>query len=187
MSKFFNKMSEIGVDKSDALTAKSLADELAKIHQATYQTDCYIDFINEMNQRSLRFNFQTDSYNIFLNNLSDAVSVVEFPVSGTRSTKPFTRKEKLESIVFHEIRHRVQGSGIDLFNPNKKMPNRKLEKILMIVSTLRKNIFWENMIIFEKEEFDAQFITAVACYYNRLNYPPRFIRDILFWEPNKRH
>ncbi len=187
MKEIINKISEIGVAETDARTAKELADQLIEIHRATYENDCVIRFINEKDRNSLKFNLDTQSYNIFLAGLNDKVSVVEFPFFDFYSSRPLSRKEKLLSIIFHEMRHRAQQGGIDLFRPESKMSSVMLKEILRRMSFMTGGLFWEQMIIYEKREFDAKFITAVCCSYYRMNCSFSRLSKIIFWEPKKRH
>jgi len=183
MDEFIKNMTEIGVNVKDAEVGKDLANELSKVHQATYTTDCLVDFIKDEKRSGLKFNFETESYNIFLDNLAEKVSTVELSLINLCSKSVIlTRKEKLLSLAFHEIRHRAQKEGlVSLFTPDSKMPNRELERILFSISCLRGNLFWDNMIIYEKEEFDAQFITAAAQRAYQLKYNLLSIADILLW------
>lgn len=183
MGEFINNLIEIGTARRDAEAAQELANELSEVHRNTYQTDCLIDFVQGDCDTGLRFNFETESYNIFLKNLASKVSLLEFPVVSHYSESFLTRKEKLLSIAFHEIRHRVQREGIRLFNPDIRLRKKELQRILSTISLLRGDLFWNNMFIFEREEFDAQFITAVACHRYRLNYSLMSISKTLRWEP----
>ena len=184
MEEFIKKMSEVGVSEIDSRAAKELASQLTEVHQISFRTDCVIDFVAGANKKGMRFNFDTDRYNIFLNDLAERVSSVQFPAIDMHESA-LNREEKLLAIVFHEIRHRVQKEGVTLFTPDLKFKQGILNCILSRIEFCKKNIFWEKMLIFEKEEFDSQFIAAVCCYYYRLNTPLEKITDILFWEPRR--
>lgn len=186
MEEFIKKMSEVGVSETDSRTAKELADQLVEVHQASFRTDCVVDFVTKTDKKGMRFNFETDRYNIFLNDLAERVSLVQFPATSINESA-LDRKEKLLAIIFHEIRHRVQKEGVNLFTPDLKFKKEILNKILSRIYFYNRGIFWNEMLIFEKKEFDSQFITAVCCYYYRLNTPLDKIADILFWEPKRRH
>lgn len=188
MEEFINKMVEIGVSRPDAAAARDLADELSLVHRVSYRTRCNIKFINDQSRRVLKFDSRTGSYNIFLSDLSTEVSRVEFPITGICCPpKVATRKEKLLSITFNEIRHRVtKQSRIRLYSSDLKIADKQLNRILSIISFLNGTL-WDQMLPFEKRDFDAKFVSAASCYYHRLNFPIGKITRFLFSEPKVRH
>ncbi len=186
MEKIFENQPELNISKRDSEVAKQLADQLQRVHTTSYRTDCLIDFVSGNEKRGMIFNFETSRYNIFLDNLADIISSVQFSITG-KEAEILSKQEKLLAIVFHEIRHRVQKEGVKIFTPDLKFKKEILNRILTRVQFCKRDIFWREMMIFEKEEFDSRFITAVCIYHHKLNTPLRKIADILFWEPRLRH
>ena len=178
---------DIKVAENDLVLAESLAEELAEIHKSTYKTDCCVDFIEGFG-RPLEFNFKTKSYDIFIKNISEHFSAVEFPVMAPfRQSEPLSRKDKLFNTSCYEIRRRAQKEGAELFKPELILPRKKLDQILSAISVLSGSYYSEKMFRFEQEEFDARFITATAYHYRKLGHPFKKISKILLWEPQLRH
>jgi hypothetical protein len=178
-----NQIIACGIKERDARDAIGLARILKKIDDPVALSPCIINFVkNSSFQETLVFNKKDKSYLIFIPELRKRVSRIEFSFL-TFGKKPLTKKEKFLCLSANQIRRRVQDINIKLFKPENKLGKHDIQNILERSASLKGYFFSDNLLIFEKKEFDAQFITAVCLYYYKKGATFDYLSDILFWEP----
>ncbi len=179
----FNQIIACGIEEKDARDAIALAKILKKVDEFAALSPCIINIIKSSPfQDTLIFNKNDKSYLIFISELRKKVDRVEFSIIPPRKNI-ITKKEKFLCLSVNQIRRRIQDRNVKLFNPENRIGDKKIQKILETLSTLNSYIFNDNLLIFEKKEFDAQFIAAVCLHYFRKGASLAYLSDILFWEP----
>lgn len=182
-SELFNKIIAFGVSERDAENAVELAKIVKRIDKLVYSEPCPIGFVKESYfHRALKFNNSSNSYLISISKMSKKVERVEFSLF-TGDEKITSKEEKFMTLTVNEVRNKLQKTGIRLFTPDVEFRSYELRNVLEKLALVEGYGLNKNMFIYDKRNFDAQFITLISLYYYRLGAPLSKIGKILTWQP----